>query len=64
MLKLEQAVKMYALEGVHPLANLFPLMQEAEFKGLCEDAEKNGFMHSAKITKDLELEKIFAAEAT
>lgn len=46
MLKLEQAVKMYALEGVHPLANLFPLMQEAEFKGLCEDAEKNGFMHS------------------
>lgn len=49
---LEKAIELYHLKGVHRAANLLPFMEESEFDSLVEDAGKNGFQNSIKVTKD------------
>jgi len=48
--KLEEAVRLYDLAGVHPAANLMPMMSDEEYLALVEDVRKNGFLHPARVT--------------
>ena len=49
---LNEAIKAYGLADIHPTANIFPLMNEEEFKMLCKDAQEHDFLNSVKITPD------------
>ena len=49
---LNKAIKAYGLTDIHPTANIFPMMNKEEFKMLCEDAQRHGFLNSVKITPD------------
>lgn len=48
--KLSEAVRLYDLAGVHPAANLLPMMSDDEYLALVEDVKKNGFIHPARVT--------------
>ena len=41
--KMNNAINLYGLAGVHPAANLFPLMSPEEFEKLKEDGKKQGW---------------------
>jgi protein gp37 len=46
---IEQALKLYGFAGVHPAAELFPMMTEEERAGLAEDATENGWLDPVVI---------------
>jgi hypothetical protein len=50
--KLEEAIELYGLEGVHPAANIMPFMTEYEYDELIESVKKRGFLEHAIVTKD------------
>lgn len=49
---INKALALYGLEGVHPAANLFPMMSDEEYKGLCDDARLNGWIQPVIVTSD------------
>ena len=52
--KIEEAVKLYGLAGVHPAADLFPMMSGDEYDNLVESVRERGFAESVEIDdKDL-----------
>jgi len=50
--KLKEAIKLYNLSGVHPAAELPPMMSEEEYNELVEDVKRVGFIHSVRVTSD------------
>lgn len=50
---LDDAIKAFELAGVHPAANLFPMMSTEELDALIADVDAHGFINSVKITDDL-----------
>jgi len=50
--KMNNAINLYGLAGVHPAANLFPLMSPEEFEKLKEDGKKQGWLHPVKVDKN------------
>ena len=50
--KLQEAIKLYSLKGVHPAATIPPMMNKEEYQELVEDVRDKGFLHPAIITKD------------
>jgi len=40
------------ITGVHPLADLFPMMSDPELRALAEDIKDNGLREPIKVTKD------------
>ena len=49
---LEKAVELYELKGIHPAANIVPMMDEEQYQALVEDVRANGFLNPIKITKE------------
>ncbi len=49
---LEKAIKLYSFEGVHPAANIVPMMDEDQYQALVEDVRANGFLNPLKVTDE------------
>jgi len=50
---LAQAIKLYPLvNGIHPAANLLPMMSEEDFNNLKDDANQNGFIRPVRVDRD------------
>lgn len=47
-----KSVNVYGFKGIHPAANLFPLMSANQLEVLIADVYDNGFVQSIKVTKD------------
>jgi len=50
--KLQEAIELYKLDGVHPAATIPPFMTRDEYDDLLEDVKAKGFLHPVRITKD------------
>lgn len=48
----EGVLKKHGLERVHPLADLFPMLDERELGALADDIKANGLRESIKVTAD------------
>ena len=49
---LNKAIKLYGLEGIHPAAEIVPMMEAEQYIALVEDVRANGFLNPVKVTKD------------
>ena len=49
---MDEVLKAYNLPGVHPAANLFPLMEGEEFDALCESIGKEGLEQDIVLTHE------------
>jgi len=52
MTTIREALDLYGIDGVHPAADLFPMMSEEERAELAADANANGWMERVVITDD------------
>ena len=42
----------YEIAGVHPAAELLPMMTDDEFQSLCADVDSQGFLHPVRVDND------------
>lgn len=50
---LAKAIELYpSINGIHPAANLLPMMSQEDFENLKIDADQNGFIRPVRIDKD------------
>lgn len=49
---LKKAVELYGLKGVHPAADIVPMMDEEQYQALVEDIRANGFLNPVKVTDE------------
>jgi len=50
--KIQQAIELYELAGIHPAANLMPMMSESDYQIFLKDVDTKGFLHPVRITSD------------
>lgn len=46
---IDELVGKYDIIGVHPAADLLPMMTDDEFQSLCTDVEAQGFLHPVRV---------------
>ena len=49
---IQECIEAYGLPGVHPAAELFPLIEGEEFQELCESIGKHGLEEDVVLTHD------------
>jgi hypothetical protein len=47
---LQKIIAKYGIKGLHPDADLFPMLSDEEFQAMCADVAQNGFLYPIKIT--------------
>lgn len=50
--KLNEAIKLHELKGVHKALEVIPMMNEREYSALCADVKENGFLNPVIINPD------------
>jgi len=49
---LNKAISLYGLNGVHPAADIVPMMGDEDYRALVEDTRANGFLNPVRVTKE------------
>ena len=49
---LKLAIELYGLRGIHPAADIVPMMGDEDYQALVEDARQNGFLNPVKVTDE------------
>ena len=49
---LEKIISRHGIKGIHPVAELLPMMSDEEFQNLCEDVKAHGFLHPISVNSD------------
>ena len=49
---LKLAIELYGLSGIHPAADIVPMMGDEDYQALVEDARQNGFLNPVKVTDE------------
>ena len=50
--KLEKAIRLYGLAGVHEALKWFPMMSEPDYTRLCDSIKRHGYAEPVVITPD------------